>query len=118
MNPNWKILQSMQYCLYKAWQISREPPDESGTPRLSFAKISAIDKIALTAYTSFLSEDAGETVSHVNVLLGKETFSIQIKPSLKAEKLLADTKRIIHDNVPAFYKGGHCQEFQFWETCL
>lgn len=107
----------MQYCPYKARQISREPPDELETPRLSFAKISAIDKIALTAYAFFLSEDTGKTVSLINVLLGKETFSIQIKPSLKAEKLLADTKRIIDGNAPVFYKNKHCPECQFWETC-
>jgi predicted RecB family nuclease len=117
MKPNWKILQAMQYCPYKAWQISREPPDELETPQLFSAKISAIDKIALIAYAYFLSEGAGEKMSHLTIFQGKEPFSIQIKPSLKAEKLLADTRRIINGSAPIFYKNKHCPECQFWKTC-
>lgn len=110
----WEILQAMQYCPYKAWQISRKPSDELETPQLSSAKISAIDKIALTAYAFFLSEQTGEKASHLTIL----HFLIQIKPSLKAEKLLADTKGIINGNVPIFYKNKHCPECPFWKTCF
>lgn len=93
MKPNWKIFQAMQYFPYKAWQISREPPDELETPLLPSAKISAIDKIALKAYAFFLSEETSQKASHLNILQGQEPFSIRIKPSLKAEKLLAQTKK-------------------------
>lgn len=117
MKPNWKILQAMQYCPYKAWQINRDPDSELETPQLSSAKISAIDKIALTAHAFFLSEEKGEKVRHLNILKGKDNLSIQIKPSLKAEKLLADTKRILDSDAPVFYKNKHCPECQFWETC-
>ncbi|WP_369014762.1 hypothetical protein [Flavobacterium anhuiense] len=74
----WKILQAMQHCPYKAWQISWEPPDELETPQLYSAKISATDKIALTEYAFFLSQQTGEKASHLAILQGKEPFQSKL----------------------------------------
>jgi hypothetical protein len=115
MNSNWKILQAMQYCPYKAWQLSRETDKVSEIPHLPSSKIS----VALMAYALSLSDDVEQSVYLLQIHSGNEMLpqTIRIKPSVKAETLLAETRKTIDCDAQAFYKNKHCPECQFKVAC-
>jgi predicted RecB family nuclease len=121
METNLNILQAMLYCPYKAWQISKQSEQKSEQPiTISTEKITVNDKLALATYCKAQEECTKRTIDRIEIVLGKESqpVSIRIKPSKKAEKLLADTKKIINnEDPPPFYKNKHCPECQFKESC-
>ena len=117
----------MLNCPYKAWQLAKEisgqeNPDFETELILPFKKIMPHDMLAIQAYCYKLAETTKPTIVSIKVIYGEspnhQATTIRVKPLKKAEKLLADTQRIISNPLPpAFYRNKHCPECQFKESC-
>ena len=120
----WKILQAMNQCQYKAWLLAKEKQPELLTLQdneisLPFNTISVLDKIAITGwYTATV--DAKERGSYFQIVYkNAEKLKIRLNTfSVKAVKLLENAHAITNQKEPpVFYKNKHCTGCPYWESC-
>jgi predicted RecB family nuclease len=127
MQPNRNILYAMLRCHYKAWQISRSEDEQQNIhPYLSADTpinipdnfITTTGKLILEVLYYGKTEKTSSFVQEI-ILGNGQNITVRIRPnSIKAQKLFADTQKIINnDSPPAFYRNAHCPECQFQEAC-
>jgi predicted RecB family nuclease len=125
VQPNWKTLQAMLHCHYKAWQLAKDnspslaPPVDFNTPlQLPLQSLTPGDKLVLTALYSRHLETI--TVQQIKIVYANgqpATLKLRLN-STKARKLLQDTLDIIsQDAPPPFYKNAHCPDCFFQDAC-
>ncbi|HMI04072.1 MAG TPA: hypothetical protein VK541_16415 [Pedobacter sp.] len=82
MEPTWNILQAMQYCPYKAWQLSQQTEQINN---LTFPgnKLTAGNRLALTAYALASNKETNQAANILQVYLenGLKSQTIRLKPS-------------------------------------